>query len=76
MKGLINEMQFTDFLRINGKSLSEKEKRIYSKLSEVEADDALKCISCSGEDCTCCSLYQDRQRWIPPEELFYNFRVF
>lgn len=76
MKGLINEMQFTDFLRINKKALSKREKRLYSKLAEIERNDALKCISCGGEDCICCSLYLDRQRWIPPEELFNSFRIF
>lgn len=41
-----------------------------NRLAEIEQQDADICASCGGEDCVCCEIYHDRQRWVSPEELF------
>lgn len=41
-----------------------------NRLAEIEQQDADACASCGGEDCACCEIYHDRQRWVSPEELF------
>lgn len=41
-----------------------------NRLAEIEQQDADRCASCGGEDCACCEIYHDRQRWVSPEELF------
>jgi hypothetical protein len=46
------------------------EKEVIKKLAKIEQNDADACASCGGEDCVCCSIYVDRQRWLSPEELF------
>ena len=40
------------------------------RLAEIEAQDADRCASCSGEDCICCEIYVDRQKWQDPWDLF------
>ena len=32
------------------------------------AEDA--CAGCGGEDCACCEIWHDRQKWCEPYELF------
>lgn len=46
------------------------QKQVIGKLAKIEQADADACANCGGEDCVCCSIYQDRQRWVSPEELF------
>ena len=41
-----------------------------NRLAEIEQQDADRCASCEGEDCVCCEIYHDRQKWVSPEELF------
>ncbi len=41
-----------------------------NRLAEIEQQDADACASCGGEDCVCCEIYHDRQKWVSPEELF------
>jgi hypothetical protein len=43
---------------------------LIQRLAEIEKHDASVCDSCGGEDCICCEIYHDRQRWVSPEELF------
>ena len=46
------------------------QQEIINKLAEIEQQDADRCASCEGEDCVCCEIYHDRQKWVSPEELF------
>ena len=43
---------------------------LIQRLAEIEQEDADACANCGGEDCICCEIYHDRQRWVSPEELF------
>lgn len=43
---------------------------LIQRLAEIEQEDADACANCGGEDCVCCEIYHDRQRWVSPEELF------
>lgn len=43
------------------------------RLAEIEAEDASICSQCGGEDCFCCEIYHDRQRWKNPWELFNDY---
>lgn len=43
---------------------------LIDRLAEIEQSDADACSSCGGEDCMCCEIYHDRQRWVDPDELF------
>lgn len=47
--------------------------QIVNRLAEIEQEDADKCANCGGEDCCCCEIYLDRQRWVSPTQLFDNF---
>lgn len=49
---------------------SALQQEIINKLAEIEQQDADRCASCEGEDCACCEIYHDRQKWVSPEELF------
>ena len=40
------------------------------RLAEIEAEDADICANWGGEDCICCEIYQDRNKWVSPWELF------
>ena len=51
-------------------SYSSIEKEIISKLAEIEKSDQDTCRGCGGEDCLCCEIYQDRTRWVEPDQLF------
>lgn len=46
------------------------ERDIIHRLAEIEEADAERCLRCGGEDCICCEIYVDRNRWVSPEELF------
>ena len=63
MKGLEQTTPFTDLLTYEQRKLAER-------LSEMEQEDANRCANCGGEDCICCEIYLDRQKWQSPEELF------
>lgn len=63
MKGLEQTTPFTDLLTYEQRKLAER-------LSEIEQEDANRCANCGGEDCICCEVYLDRQKWQSPEELF------
>ena len=43
---------------------------LINKLAEIEESDRNACANCGGEDCVCCEIYVDRQKWVSPEELF------
>lgn len=43
---------------------------LIKRLAEIEAEDADACAGCGGEDCLCCEIYQDRQKWVTPDQLF------
>ena len=49
---------------------TQLQKDLINRLAEIEKHDASVCDSCGGEDCICCEIYHDRQRWASPEELF------
>lgn len=46
------------------------QQQIIGTLARIEAEDANACANCGGEDCICCEIYHDRQKWVSPEELF------
>lgn len=62
-KGLGGTGEFTALRNAEQRMLAER-------LAEIEREDADRCTRCGGEDCICCERYQDRKRWLPPEELF------
>lgn len=64
-KGLIGRNEF-------GAMLTAVQMQTLERLAEIEQEDAERCAGCGGEDCICCEYYQDRQRWVSPEELFSN----
>lgn len=39
------------------------EKNLVSRLAEIEQQDRNACAGCGGEDCICCEIYHDRQKW-------------
>lgn len=43
---------------------------VINRLAEIEQQDANACANCGGEDCICCEIYHDRQKWVEPDELF------
>lgn len=45
------------------------------RLAEIEKEDASACANCGGEDCICCEIYHDRQRWADPQEFFSDYNV-
>ena len=46
------------------------QRSVIDRLAEIEQEDADACADCGGEDCVCCPIYLDRQRWVPASELF------
>ena len=46
------------------------QKQVIDRLAEIEQSDADACAGCGGEDCICCEIYHDRQRWVPASQLF------
>jgi hypothetical protein len=46
------------------------QKSVIDRLAEIEASDRNMCEGCGGEDCQCCEIYLDRQKWVSPDELF------
>lgn len=46
-----------------------KRSPLQQRLAEIEAEDRDACAHCSGEDCVCCEIYQDRLKWQAPYEL-------
>lgn len=57
------EDMYTNFLTANQRKFAET-------MAKIEAEDRETCSHCGGEDCVCCEIYQDRQRWKSPEEMF------
>lgn len=47
-----------------------EKRRVAERLAEIEASDREACSHCGGEDCICCPIYLDRQKWQEPEEFF------
>lgn len=56
-------MQFNNYL----------ERQVTERLAEIEQEDADRCSRCGGEDCICCEIYHDRQKWVSPDELFSDY---
>lgn len=54
----------------NGGEFSRLQKEVINKLARIEKEDAEACASCGGEDCACCEIYHDRQKWVSADELF------
>ena len=46
------------------------QRSVIDRLAEIEQSDADACAGCGGEDCVCCEIYHDRQRWVPASQLF------
>ena len=44
-------------------SYSRMEKEFITKMAKIERQDADACSQCTGEDCACCEIYQDRMLW-------------
>lgn len=49
---------------------TREQAKLINRLAEIEQEDADACASCGGEDCICCEIYHDRQKWKSPEDLF------
>ena len=49
---------------------TQLQQSIINRLAEIEKSDADICAQCGGEDCLCCEIYQDRQRWVSADALF------
>mgnify|MGYP001221493274 CR=1 FL=1 len=49
---------------------TELQRQVINRLAEIERDDRNMCAGCGGEDCMCCEIYHDRQRWVSADELF------
>lgn len=49
---------------------TQLQKAIIKSLAEIEEQDRNACAGCGGEDCMCCEIYHDRQKWVSPEQLF------
>lgn len=54
--------------------LTQSEKDLAHRLAEIEESDRNMCAGCGGEDCQCCEIYLDRQKWVSPDELFADLR--
>lgn len=64
---------FRGFDKVTGEFTTiynSREMGIIKELSRIEQEDANVCSNCSGEDCICCEIYLDRQRWVSSDELF------
>ena len=46
------------------------EREVIADLAAIEASDRDMCAGCGGEDCQCCEIYLDRQKWVGPDQLF------
>jgi len=46
------------------------QRSLIDRLAEIEANDRDICAGCGGEDCACCEIYIDRQKWVSTDELF------
>lgn len=46
------------------------QRSLIDRLAEIEANDRDVCAGCGGEDCACCEIYIDRQKWVPADDLF------
>jgi len=46
------------------------QKKLIDELAAIEQSDRNMCQGCGGEDCACCEIYIDRQKWVGPDELF------
>lgn len=52
------------------------QKEVIGRLAEIEESDRKACEDCGGEDCACCEIYQDRQKWVEPDALFADDNQF
>lgn len=52
------------------------QRQVIKRLADIEQHDRDACANCGGEDCVCCEIYQDRQRWVSPAELFADDDVY
>ncbi len=52
------------------------QREVINRLAEIEKEDADACAGCGGEDCICCEIYHDRQKWVGPDELFADDDLF
>jgi len=52
--------------------LTAAQRKVANRLAEIEEEDANRCANCGGEDCICCEIYIDRQKWQSPQDLFYG----
>ena len=50
------------------------ERDLIHRLAEIEQSDRDLCAGCGGEDCLCCEIYLDRQRWQDPDEMIAQMR--
>ena len=48
------------------------QREIIGRCAEIEQEDEDACAHCGGEDCVCCEIYHDRQKWKSPRELLYD----
>ena len=46
------------------------QRELINRLAEIEQEDKNACDGCGGEDCICCPIYLDRQKWVDSDELF------
>lgn len=46
------------------------QQEIIGILAEIEKADGDECSKCGGEDCVCCPIYIDRQKWVSPGDMF------
>jgi hypothetical protein len=48
---------------------TQLQRQIIDRLAEIEKEDEDACANCGGEDCICCEIYLDRQKWQDPDQL-------
>lgn len=64
MAGFANGGVFSELLK------NESIHNVISRVAEIEQADANACAQCGGEDCVCCSIYNDRMSWDDPVDFF------
>lgn len=56
-----------------GNEYTESQRRALRRLASIESEDAAACDSCGGEDCQCCEIYHNRQKWQSQEDLYSKY---